>query len=95
MLDAIKPLLESGLIDEEVGSELNEAWELKLTEGGPTRFDSVKNGLKQVDPDMLVGIHDAVRPLVSLGYGPFQVTDCADPPGIQIGADQTSLSATL
>ena len=32
MLDAIKPLLDSGLINEEVGNELNEAWESKLTE---------------------------------------------------------------
>ena len=32
MLDAIKPLLESGLINEEVGQELNEAWESKLLE---------------------------------------------------------------
>lgn len=32
MFDAIKPLLESGLINEEVGRELNEAWESKLNE---------------------------------------------------------------
>ena len=32
MLDAIKPLLESGLINEDVGKELNEAWESKLNE---------------------------------------------------------------
>jgi hypothetical protein len=32
MFDAIKPLLESGLINEEVGKELNEAWESKLVE---------------------------------------------------------------
>ena len=32
MLDAIKPLLDSGLINEDVGQELNEAWEAKLTE---------------------------------------------------------------
>lgn len=32
MLDAIKPLLESGLINEDVGQALNEAWEQKLTE---------------------------------------------------------------
>ena len=32
MFDAIKPLLDSGLINEEVGQELNEAWESKLTE---------------------------------------------------------------
>lgn len=32
MLDAIKPLLESGLINEETSSALNEAWESKLNE---------------------------------------------------------------
>ena len=32
MFDAIKPLLDSGLINEDVGQELNEAWETKLTE---------------------------------------------------------------
>jgi hypothetical protein len=32
MLDAIKPLLDSGLINEDVGAQLNEAWESKLME---------------------------------------------------------------
>ena len=32
MFDAIKPLLESGLITQEVGQELSEAWESRLTE---------------------------------------------------------------
>ena len=32
MLDAIKPLLESGLINEETSTALNEAWESKLNE---------------------------------------------------------------
>jgi hypothetical protein len=32
MFDAIKPLLDSGLINEDVSQELNEAWESKLTE---------------------------------------------------------------
>ena len=32
MLDAIKPLLDSGLINEDVGQELNKVWESKLTE---------------------------------------------------------------
>ena len=32
MLDAIKPLLDSGLIKEDVGQELTEAWEARLTE---------------------------------------------------------------
>lgn len=34
--------------------------------GGPTRFHSVKNGLRLVPDDSLVAVHDAVRPLVSL-----------------------------
>lgn len=39
---------------------------ITVTEGGPTRFDSVYNGLKQIkNPDTLVAIHDAARPLVS------------------------------
>ncbi len=35
------------------------------TTGGSTRFHSVKKGLENVHPDEIVGIHDAVRPLVS------------------------------
>jgi hypothetical protein len=32
MFDAIKPLLESGLINDDIGQQLNEAWEVKLNE---------------------------------------------------------------
>ena len=32
MLDSLKPLLESGLINEDIGQQLNEAWESKLME---------------------------------------------------------------
>ena len=32
MFDAIKPLLESGLINQDIGAQLNEAWESKLNE---------------------------------------------------------------
>ncbi len=32
MFDAIKPLLESGLINDDIGQQLNEAWEIKLNE---------------------------------------------------------------
>lgn len=38
---------------------------LTMAEGGPTRYDSVKNGLKYIGEETLIGIHDAVRPLVS------------------------------
>lgn len=52
-----KLLLEAGL----------EKTEIRLVAGGPTRFDSVRNGLDLVtDEEAIVGIHDAARPLVSL-----------------------------
>lgn len=38
----------------------------QLTEGGETRFHSVKNGLALVPENAVVGIHDAARPLVNI-----------------------------
>lgn len=38
---------------------------VKIAEGGPTRFHSVKNGLRLIPDRAIVGIHDGVRPLVS------------------------------
>ena len=43
MLDAIKPLLESGLINEDVGQEINRVWESKLTEAR----DQVRSELRE------------------------------------------------
>jgi len=37
----------------------------RIVSGGETRFDSVRNGLKLVDREGIVFIHDGVRPLVS------------------------------
>ncbi|MFP4691243.1 MAG: 2-C-methyl-D-erythritol 4-phosphate cytidylyltransferase [Bacteroidales bacterium] len=37
-----------------------------VTENGPTRFHSVKNGLRHVPLNVLVAIHDGARPLVSV-----------------------------
>jgi 2-C-methyl-D-erythritol 4-phosphate cytidylyltransferase len=37
----------------------------QLQEGGDTRFQSVRNGLKVIHGEGLVAIHDGVRPLVS------------------------------
>ena len=39
--------------------------EIIIAHGGASRYDSVKNGLAHVEDGMVVGIHDAVRPLVS------------------------------
>ncbi|MCP4310100.1 MAG: 2-C-methyl-D-erythritol 4-phosphate cytidylyltransferase [Bacteroidetes bacterium] len=38
----------------------------EVLSGGETRYDSVKNGLQVIPDGCIVGIHDAVRPLVSL-----------------------------
>ena len=38
----------------------------RLTDGGETRFQSVKNGLALVNDDSLVAVQDAVRPLTSV-----------------------------
>ena len=37
----------------------------RIVEGGATRFQSVKNGLKLALPDAIIAIHDGVRPFVS------------------------------
>jgi 2-C-methyl-D-erythritol 4-phosphate cytidylyltransferase len=37
-----------------------------IAEGGPTRFHSVKSGLQKItETDVVIGVHDAVRPLVA------------------------------
>lgn len=38
----------------------------QIAEGGITRFHSVNSGLSLVERNSIVGIHDAVRPLVSI-----------------------------
>lgn len=45
----------------------NNIEEIKVIEGGETRFHSVKNALNCIteNPNAVVGIHDAARPLVS------------------------------
>ena len=48
--------------------------QINLKAGGPTRFDSVKNGLVELEGDAIVFIHDAVRCLVS----PQLIKRCGD-----------------
>jgi 2-C-methyl-D-erythritol 4-phosphate cytidylyltransferase len=38
---------------------------IQLSDGGETRFHSVKNGLALVPDDCIVGVHDAARPFVN------------------------------
>lgn len=37
----------------------------KVIHGGLNRFESVKNGLNEIEDDAVVAIHDAVRPLIT------------------------------
>jgi 2-C-methyl-D-erythritol 4-phosphate cytidylyltransferase len=39
---------------------------IKITVGGASRFQSVRNGLSTIKTDGLVAVHDGVRPLVNL-----------------------------
>lgn len=50
---------------EQVTASYEIAGGLDTVDGGATRYDSVKNGLCRIDQEELIGIHDAVRPLVS------------------------------
>lgn len=51
---------------EKIRTEFNVTIPVQVTAGGETRFQSVRNGLSLIqEHDALVGIHDAVRPLVS------------------------------
>jgi 2-C-methyl-D-erythritol 4-phosphate cytidylyltransferase len=41
---------------------------IKVAEGGQTRFDSVKNGLKLIEDAGFVAIHDAARPVINADF---------------------------
>lgn len=53
----------------EMGREIIDAWfekeRIRITTGGDTRFQSVKNGLALVEEESIVFVHDAVRCLLS------------------------------
>lgn len=45
--------------------EFNFTTQIKIADGGETRFHSVKNGMAFIKEEGLVAVHDAVRPLVN------------------------------
>ena len=53
-----------------IGEEIIDAYfdkeKIKIAIGGDTRFQSVKNGLKLVEGESIIFVHDAVRCLVSV-----------------------------
>src|SRR6478672_8752898 len=54
----------------DMGKEIIDAYfdysRIRITFGGETRFHSVQNGLKLVEEESIVFVHDAVRCLVSI-----------------------------
>lgn len=50
---------------EQLCKKHNFNYAVQLTDGGETRFYSVKNGLALVPANCVVGVHDAARPFVS------------------------------
>jgi len=48
-----------------ISQTYNRDRDIVVANGGETRYDSVKSGLQYIGDGLLVGIHDAVRPLVS------------------------------
>jgi len=54
----------------DIGQEIIDAYfeneRILLTNGGDTRYDSVKNGLNLVKDESIIFVHDAVRCLVSV-----------------------------
>ncbi len=49
----------------ELCNQHNFSIEVKIAQGGSTRYESVKNGLNKINEECLVAIHDGVRPLVT------------------------------
>lgn len=54
----------------DMGQEIIDAWfdkdRIRITTGGDTRFQSVKNGLQLIDQESIVFVHDGVRCLLSV-----------------------------
>ncbi len=53
----------------DMGQEIIDAWfdkdRIRITAGGDSRFQSVKNGLELIDDEAIIFVHDGVRCLVS------------------------------
>lgn len=52
---------------DEIANSYEHGEKIVVAPGGASRYDSVKNGLGFIGSSSIVGIHDAVRPLVSHG----------------------------
>ncbi len=67
--DDLKVILVLPVEYTDLGQEIIDAFfdkeRIRITAGGPTRFQSVKNGLALVEEESIVFVHDAVRCMLS------------------------------
>ncbi|HMU47998.1 MAG TPA: 2-C-methyl-D-erythritol 4-phosphate cytidylyltransferase [Chitinophagaceae bacterium] len=67
--DDLKIILVLPLDYTDLGKEIIDAWfdknRIRITAGGNTRFQSVKNGLSLIEEESVVFVHDAVRCLLT------------------------------
>ena len=52
----------------QVSGEYEKSIPFRVVEGGKTRFDSVKNGLKLIKDEGFVAVHDAARPVINESF---------------------------
>ena len=69
--DDLKVILVLPVEYTDMGQEIIDAWfdkdRIRITTGGDTRFQSVKNGLQLVEGESIIFVHDGVRCLLSTG----------------------------
>jgi 2-C-methyl-D-erythritol 4-phosphate cytidylyltransferase len=69
--DDLKVILVLPVEYTDMGQEIIDAWfdkdRIRITTGGDTRFQSVKNGLQLVEEESIIFVHDGVRCLLSAG----------------------------
>ncbi|MEP7376174.1 MAG: 2-C-methyl-D-erythritol 4-phosphate cytidylyltransferase [Chitinophagaceae bacterium] len=67
--DDLKVILVLPVEYTDMGQEIIDAWfdkdRIRITTGGDTRFQSVKNGLQLVEDESIIFVHDGVRCLLS------------------------------
>ncbi|HVU94906.1 MAG TPA: 2-C-methyl-D-erythritol 4-phosphate cytidylyltransferase [Puia sp.] len=54
-------------VAKDIAASVAEPGRVRMVEGGETRFLSVRNGLRLVERESVVGVHDGVRCLASVG----------------------------
>lgn len=56
------------LLWKQITGEFQISIPFRVADGGRTRFESVKNGLKLIEDDGFVAVHDAARPVINADF---------------------------